>query len=457
MSKFGLMFLLSYAMCIYGTFFKNITWGICLYTMQYWLNPATRWWYGSLPNVRWSLTISLCILIAYGMKMGKYTKNRLFDVPQTKWFIANLLVIIIINSWAVWPAMHSKFKGDHIKLLIFIFLAYKTVDNPLKFDAMMVTCMGGGFYVAHETRTKGRNSQGRVENTGPADSGGDGNNASASLVTLIPMILYFLVKSWLRKDKRWKQFMYFVFLAFVGQSIVLINSRGAFIALVLCNFYLGFFVFVNKKVKTKQRFQMIFAVILAICAFLAVADDTFWERISSVSEESESDTGGGGRKLFWTVAFNEIARDYPWGAGAWGFAYLSSFYVPREYMPKGGTGGKRAVHSLYFQCLVERGYWGTFVWANLIFCNFIFMRKVKKHLRKNGNLSRYFQALALESGFLGFLIAAVFLNRLNSEILYWQPLFVACFGNIYMLKNYGLKEMEDQKAEKERKKQKQRK
>ncbi len=243
--------------------------------------------------------------------------------------------------------------------------------------------------------------------------------------------------------------MYFMLLAFVGQAIVLINSRGAFIALVLSNAYLGFFVFFNKKVTTKQRFQMIFAVMLAICAFLAVADDAFWERITSVSEETESETGGGGRKLFWTIALNQVVRDYPWGVGGWGFAYLSPHYVPQEYMPANAS--MRAVHSLFFQCLVERGYWGFLVWANLIFCNFTFMRKVKKHLRKNGNLSRYFQALALESGFLAFLIAAFFLNRLNCEILYWQPMFIACFGNIYMLKNYGLKEMEDQKAEKEKK------
>lgn len=246
--------------------------------------------------------------------------------------------------------------------------------------------------------------------------------------------------------------MYFVLLAFVGHGILLINSRGAFIALVLSNAYLGFFVFFNKKVTFKQRVQIIMMVIGGISCFLALADDTFWERMSSISEESESDTGGGGRKLFWTVAFNEVVRDYPWGVGGWGFAYLSPHYVPQEYMPANAS--MRAVHSLYFQCLVERGYWGFFIWVNLIFCNVTFMRKVKKNLRKVGNLSRYFQALALESGFLAFLTAAIFLNRLNCEILYWQPLFFACFGNIYMLKNYGLKEMEDQKAEKEKKKQK---
>ena len=55
----------------------------------------------------------------------------------------------------------------------------------------------------------------------------------------------------------------------------------------------------------------------------------------------------------------------------------------------------------------------------------------------------YFLGLAIESGYIAFLAAATFINRLNCEILYWQPLFIACFGNIYMLQ-----EQKAQRAEK---------
>jgi uncharacterized protein YybS (DUF2232 family) len=66
------------------------------------------------------------------------------------------------------------------------------------------------------------------------------------------------------------------------------------------------------------------------------------------------------------------------------------------------------------------------------------MRKIKRHLLKRSDLPTYFLAVAIESSFIGFLIAAVFLNRLNCEIVYWQPLFVACFGNIFMLKGHSM-------------------
>ncbi len=441
MSNFGAMFLLSYVLGIYGTFFKDITWGICLYLMQYWLNPQSRWWYGALPDVRWSFTISLCILISYIMKMGKYSKNSLSNVPQTKWLAMNLMMIIIINSYAVWPQMHSKFLDGHCKLLLFIFLTYKTVDTPAKFDAMMWACMAGAYYVGYETKKQGRNEQGRVEGTGPADAGGDGNNASASLVSVVPMLLYFVIRSQLEKHKLWKRFVLFIFLAYTGNAIVLINSRGAFIGLVLCCAYMGFFVFFNRKVTMKQRCQLVGLVVLGLCAFLALADDTFWERMNSIGgeggEEGEGDSGGGGRKVFWRIAATEVLRDYPWGVGGWGFAYLSPHYVPLEYMPRNAS--MRAEHSLYFQCLVERGYIGSVIWFSLIISNFIFMRKIKKYLLRKGEFSAYFQALAVESGFVGFLIAAAFLNRLNCEILYWQPMFIACFGNIYLIQGHSKK------------------
>lgn len=116
--------------------------------------------------------------------------------------------------------------------------------------------------------------------------------------------------------------------------------------------------------------------------------------------------------------------------------YLSPIYVPPELMPR--NAGMRAQHSLYVECLVERGYLGFFIWFNLIVCNFFFMRKIKRHLLKRGDLPTYFLAVAIESAFIGFLIGAIFVDRLNCEFLYWQPLFVACFGNIFMLKGHSV-------------------
>jgi len=439
MSNFGAAFLLFYAISIYGTFFKDISWGINLYIMQYWLNPVDRWWYGGLPSVRWSFTVAICILAAFFIKKSKYKKTGLFDAPQIKWLLINAVWFAMISQWAVWPYMQSKFLQDHIKLIIFILLAYKTIDTPKKFEGVMWTMMLGAYYVSYESKRVGRNSDGRVEGTGPADAGGDGNNAAASLVSVIPVLLYFVVRSFVVKTKLWKRLFLLFLMAFILNGVVLINSRGSFLGLVASCAYFGFYVFTNRKVTMKQRFQLIGVVILGLCAFLYLADDSFWERMESISEESESDTGGGGRKLFWSLSL-EMVKEYPWGAGGWGFQRLSPHYVPPEYMPRNAS--VRAVHSLYFQCIIERGYMGTVFFAALLLSNFLFIKKTQKYLLNKGDMPSYFLGLAIESGYIAFLAAATFINRLNCEILYWQPLFIACFGNIYMLQEQKAKRAE---------------
>lgn len=402
-----------------------------MYVLQYWLNPRTRWWYHSLPSVRWSFVIAVAMMLAFFLKMDKYSENRFFRPPPTKWLILNAMMLVLISNWAVWPTMHDKFVQDHIKLLVFIGIAYKVVDTPIKFERMMMTSVIGAFYVSYETKRVGRNMFGRVEGTGPADSGGDANNAAASLISVVPLLVYFTIRSHLRKEKLWKRLFLLLFCAYIFNGIVLINSRGSFIGLSLSFLYFGYRTWTHKLVTWKHRFQMILLALAGIGGFLYLADDAFWERMASISEESESETGGGGRLLFWSIAL-DMVKVYPLGVGGWGFAYLSPQYVPQEFMPRNAN--IRAVHSLYFQCLVERGYLGAALWLTLMASSIFLIRKTQKFLYEQKDNSNFFLGLALESGFLAFLAAATFLNRLNSEILYWQVLFAMCFGNIYMLK-----------------------
>jgi O-antigen ligase len=98
------------------------------------------------------------------------------------------------------------------------------------------------------------------------------------------------------------------------------------------------------------------------------------------------------------------------------------------------SGGRRAVHSLYFQCLAERGYIGFIIFMSLVFSNFRLMRKTKRTILLNGELTLYYQGIALESSFIVFLTASAFINRLHAEILYMLMLFIGCFGNIYYIK-----------------------
>jgi O-antigen ligase len=271
---------------------------------------------------------------------------------------------------------------------------------------------------------------GRVEDTGPADSGGDSNATSASMVTSVPIMLFFIVRIFLKGKKRWPLFLLSIFLAYTLNGIVLINSRGSFLGLMAGFAYLFLVAFFDRHVTLKQRFQMLFLTVLGIASFLYLADDAFWERMDTIFEEKDEEGGGGGRKAYWQAAV-EIAKDHPFGVGGWGFQYLSSQYVPAEFMM--GRVGK-AVHSLYFQCIAERGFIGFAFFMMLILSSFRFSRKTKKFALQQGDRDGYYLGVCLESSFFGFLVAAAFINRLNAEILYWMPLWIGIYGNVYMLK-----------------------
>jgi hypothetical protein len=400
-----------------------------MYVLQYWFYPTSRWWIHSLPNLRWSFSIAVCILASFVMRLDKFKKNRLFDAPQTKWLVINLVLILLISNWAVWPSMHSRFRESHVKLLLFMAIAYKSIDTAAKFEGLMWAHMAGAYYVGYETRRRGRDMFGRVERTGPADSGGDGNKAAASMVTTVPIFAFFFVRSYLQKRKIWEKLILFVFFAYVMDGIVMINSRGSFLAIVISSAYFFWRAFFDRQTTFGQKMKLVGVVFAALLAFTALADDAFWERMGTISEEKQAEGGGGGRKVFWQAAV-EMVKDHPLGVGGWGFQILSSSYVPPEFME---GSARKAVHSLYFQTLVERGYMGFLVLMGLVLSTFRFVGKAKKYVAAKGDKESYFLGIAIESSFLAFLVAAAFLNKLNSEIFYWMPLFGAMYGNIYMV------------------------
>ena len=432
MSKFIVAFIVTYAGSLLAALIIDASYGIYYYQMIYFLNPPARWWGAQLPDLRYSYIIAIVILVAYSIRYQQYSKNRLMAVPMTKWLLVFLLMVTITSFWAVWPDMHNVLLVYHFKLMMFMGIAYKVINTYRKYEIMIWTFLLGNFYIGWVSRRVGRTGMGRLEDTGPADTGGDGNATSAILVAAVPLLLFYL---W--KGKWWQRLMSVVCLAFVMDTVVLINSRGSFLALVLSLGYLllkG--VFLASETNRRDRVKIFALVMAGAVIFFSLADDIFWSRMGTIVSDSEEEFGGGGRKYFWFKTF-DLVKTYPFGVGGWGYQYLSSEFIPEDLLVAGdGSGpGRRAVHSTYFQCLAEYGYLGAFVFAGILLSTFRFLKRTQMHVRRNGNLFVYYQAIALESSLIAYLTAAIFLSLLYPEVLYWLILFSACMGNIYMLRD----------------------
>jgi O-antigen ligase len=147
-----------------------------------------------------------------------------------------------------------------------------------------------------------------------------------------------------------------------------------------------------------------------------------------VAAEKES---GSTRFYFWMASI-DMAKDYPFGAGASGFVYYSPFYIP-ESVDTGGS-RNRAVHSTWFEVLSEIGYLGLFSFVGMIFYSFSTIVKTAKKLKNEKNIEQYFKVVSIGCALFCFIISMTFLNRFRAEILYWLILFSAVAYNVFYIK-----------------------
>jgi hypothetical protein len=430
MGKIPILFLLTFFCGLAATFTIDISWGVYLWIVEYFFNPKIRWWYNQLPSLRYSFLIAISIVITFIFQYKKYSENRLFAVPQTKWLIAICVMCGLINFWAAWQEMHYTYWLGFLKLLILIAIVYKVIDTPEKFDRMLWAYMLGAFYIGWVAYSMGgRTSGGRMEGIGLVD-GIDVNDVSAALVSVVPIILYrvFYEKKIIAKG------VALVVLAFVLNMLILGNSRGAFIGLVGGSAYFFLRILFSRIPRqVKKTSQMLALACIGVGLFVYLTDAMFWERMMSLGDAKEQAAAGGGRTYFWLKTF-DLVKDHPFGVGIMGYQYLSPNFIPVEMMTMTEFGARRAVHSTIFQTLAEYGYLGFVLVGGMIASNFLFVWKTQKYLRLKEKFSEYLQAIALEAGLISFLLPCIFIDRLYAQSLYLNIVFIACFGNIFMFK-----------------------
>ncbi|UFS69136.1 O-antigen ligase family protein [Geomonas sp. RF6] len=422
MSISSILYLAFFLAGAVATMWYSPFYGILLYMMEYLVNPPQRWWYSELPHLRYSFLVMCLVVISYLGNMKKFTHNRVLSLPQVKWLAGLVVLVVISYLWAVDPEVHHKFATRYLKVLMFVILAYKVTDTPEKMEALLATYLVGTSYLALLIWQTGRTGGGRLEGIGCAD-GSDANGTAALLATAVPLFVFYLlfIKS------RPLQFVCLVGLAFNLNALILLNSRGSFLAVT---FTIAFFSWrvLREKGLIGQKAKIVVGVVGVAALFLYLADDVFWTRMSTLKEvqgASEKETHS--RVDFWLMT-PKMLGDHPLGGGARTYHTLSPYYLPKEWL----TNGKRAVHSTWFEVLSDYGYQGLCCFIGYVASVFVLARKTRQRLSAAGATYHTFQATALESSWLSLLIALSFINGFYGELMYWLPFFIAAFANIHL-------------------------
>jgi O-antigen ligase len=129
-----------------------------------------------------------------------------------------------------------------------------------------------------------------------------------------------------------KRFYYAASCLFIANALILINSRGAMLGMVLGGGYYLFKIYGSGKVIKYARTKALSLVLVSIVGGVYVADDSAIERFRSIFEESSVDVevqSGATRTHYWKASI-DMSKDYPLGVGFRGFNAYSDFFVPKE-------------------------------------------------------------------------------------------------------------------------------
>jgi O-antigen ligase len=427
MSKFALLFLFLFIGGILAALFITPVSSVLVYLLVYFVNPDSRWWAAGIPGLPYSFIASLIMLLTLAIRYKELSHQAQWNKqPVLKWMLALLAMYGFMINFAIVPEIHKSFTFEFAKLIVIIFCAYKLIVSERALNVCLWAYIIGVTYIGYVAYSVGRNSQGRVEGIGMVDTGGDGNLTAAAMAPALVILTYM---AWMG-NKKIKAFAIFCG-AFIANGIVLINSRGAFLGVVVGILFFLFYMIFSRYQRKGQRGTAILIILIGLAGTVYVTDEAFWKRMETLQNVDDGYTSGSHRVDFWMATF-DVLEDYRLGVGIQGFIVLSPNYLPEHYF-EGRKSGK-ATHSTWFQVLSEIGWLGLFFLLALVISTFNLSRNTKRYLINVENYDAYFKILALEGALLCFLIAASFIDRTRSGMLYWLILFIAVASNIYYLR-----------------------
>jgi hypothetical protein len=215
---------------------------------------------------------------------------------------------------------------------------------------------------------------------------------------------------------RWEKIVAIIAAPFVLNTIILANSRGATVGILI-----GAMAALLLS-QWRMRVRLVPLMMVGAMLFWALTDTTFVERQSTLLDKDPK--GASDRIELWKGAL-ALIDDYPLGVGGGGYDKLSPVYVPRAVKEAGGE--ERTVHNTYLWAATDWGIQGLIALLGLIGSTIWSLHRIR---RRTVDQRIMLESFALEVGFIAFLGAAFFVNRTYSEILYWIPALTAALCNI---------------------------
>lgn len=394
-----------------GAAFVSPVWGIVCYFGHYYLWPENQWWGKILATagIRVSLTISAVAIFTTAIHWPRLRRgwDRLLE-PQELLLWAFVAVIGICTLFGLpgdpkyTMTVHPFEKMSKIAIFAFL-LTHVVITRRDLFRLVWFMVLVGGFYLAFVAfqSPASRFVDGRLQGIGGPDFTNSNFLANHFVAMGILTALLLLVT----RSVGWR----LVLLgggALVANALVMTRSRGAFLAALVAGG--AAFVMADRRIRRK----LLWLTPLVIVGSLAVIDENFIQRISTITAgDQERDASAAGRLEFWGAALR-IFADYPLGIGADRFSSTIGQYLPDH--------PGRDPHSTYLRCLAELGIFGLAIFLALFINAFRMLYRCRQDAvgLEDEQQLRY-AGFALQLCLIGYAVGG-----LTSTMTYTEEVFI---------------------------------
>jgi O-antigen ligase len=238
------------------------------------------------------------------------------------------------------------------------------------------------------------------------------------------------------------------YLGFLGTYILAAMatlSRGGFIGLASVGVYCWY--------RSPKKLNALIVVIVAVLFMLVLAPETYWDEIaSSTSEETMSDEGTGGARLYtWGIGVDMFLHNPIIGVGQGNFPWTIGIYEAGRRFHTRSFAGRQA-HSAWITLISELGLAGIVIIGGMLLQCYRDLKLVRTRFapaesrQKHGQMVRpgedirVYLARSMEGSLIGYIVSSVFVSTLWYPSLWIMIAFVVALRNISEVEGGGLRQ-----------------
>lgn len=412
--KTGIVWLIIFFSGSITSFVRGPIYALMIYMFAYYtLFSWGIWARRLLGQSRLSLYAGIILLISFIIQKSKLPQILCQKNPPLIWLIFLCINMMLLTLVATDPTQSKILLIEFLKIVFIYYMIVTIVRDKLAYKLFVWVQVWGCWLLGWQAYSYGKMEGGRLYNIG-APGIKESNFLAAHFLLSLPLIGKFIL--W---GGKYEKIGGLIAAVFIVNALILCNSRGAFLALlimVLCSFLVS---------KKGIRSRIIIGLLIGTIGFMTLADDKFWERMETI-QSYEEDASATSRIVGWQSAILMI-KDFPLGKGGGGWEAHGRLYLPTLL---GDDESLLTIHNTYLLMGTDWGIQGLFFYIAFLLTTIKELHNMRKRHGTQNDEFYFLESMAIELGIIGYLFAALFLNRIYAEGLYWYCGLAIALSNI---------------------------